>query len=123
MDKLLKNDIKVAATLTLVVGLISLVINPTLTYGLWLGFGVALINLMLTNRYIDDLFFKEKFTILSFALYLLSNYGLYILAFVIAVNLTAWFNIYMVAVGLVVIKCSIYIRHFMLFKKGAKSHE
>ena len=123
MDKQLKKDINWAIVFSLVIGVVLLFFQPSLAFGLWLGLIVAIGNTTITNRYIDHLFFEEKFTIFTFGLYILSNYGLYILAFFTSVWVSWLFNIYMVALGLVMIKCTIYVRHFLMFKKGAKTNE
>jgi len=86
--------------------------------GLFIGLMVGMMNLYLTANYVDALFFKEKFVVSSFIFYAVINYGLMILAFLLSVSFPNWVSIYMVALGLIMLKLAIYIKEIGFYKKG-----
>lgn len=86
--------------------------------GLFLGLMVGQLNYYLTVDYVDALFFKEKFVVSSFIFYAVINYGLMILAFLLSVTFPNWVSIYMVALGLIMLKLVIYIKEIGFYKKG-----
>lgn len=86
--------------------------------GLFLGLFVGQVNFYLTTNYIDNLFFKERFETSSFIFYAVINYGLMILAFLLSVTFPNWVSIYMVALGLIMLKLVIYIKEIGFYKKG-----
>lgn len=91
-----------------------------LKYGLGLIVGVAVsqINFLLHQNYVDELLFREHFTLSLFIFNAMINYGLMILAFLTAIVWPHLFSIYMVALGLVMIKLVVYVSEVKLKKKG-----
>jgi hypothetical protein len=121
--KSMKQDyMKQTARITLYIGsgvaLILGLFYRNLGIGLFLGLLVGEANLWVTSNYVDNLFFKGEFTIISFILYALLNYSLMILAFLLSVLYPNWVNIYMVAVGLFMLKLVMYARELLFYKKG-----
>lgn len=111
---------------------VSFIVGVILSIGLWfvgvryaLGFFVGVligqINLRLTINYVNNLFFEGSFVIGSFILYAVVNYGLMILAFFLSVMYPMWLNIYMVALGLIMLKLVIYFKEIALYKKGGSN--
>lgn len=122
-SKSMKQDyINKASKTTVVIGVIASIvlglIRLNLGIGLLLGLMVGFANLWVTTNYIDNLLFKEKFTISTFLMYAVVNYGLMISAFLLSVFIPNWVNIYMVALGLVMLKLVVYVKELVFYKKG-----
>ncbi len=88
--------------------------------GFLVGIVIGQINLRLTINYVDNLLFEGKFAKMSFLIYVLFNYGLMILAFFLSVIYPQWINIYMVALGLIMLKLVIYFKEIVLYKTGGR---
>lgn len=86
--------------------------------GLLVGLVVGQINYYFTANYVDNLFFEGRFVVSSFIVYAVVNYGLMILAFLLSVFLPSFVSIYMVALGLIMLKLVIYFVEIVLYKKG-----
>lgn len=114
--------VKATSKTTLIVGIIASVVlgifQVNLGIGLLLGLLVGFANLWVTTNYVDNLLFKEKFSISTFLLYAVVNYGLMILAFLLSVLYPNWVSIYMVALGLAMLKLVVYVKEIAFYKKG-----
>lgn len=114
MQQTAQTTVLIGSVIALVLGIVKL----NLGIGLLLGILVGWLNLQITSHYIDKLFFKGEFKIASFLLYAIINYGLMILVFLLSVLLPNWVSIYMVALGLFMLRLVMYAKEAIVIKKG-----
>lgn len=114
MQQTAQTTVLIGSVIALVLGIVKL----NLGIGLLLGILVGWLNLQITSHYIDKLFFKGEFKIVSFLLYAIINYGLMILVFLLSVLLPNWVSIYMVALGLFMLRLVMYAKEAIVIKKG-----
>jgi hypothetical protein len=119
----MKQDyIKEMSKKTLIIGGLASVVLGLFQYnlgiGLLIGLVVGRLNLWGTTNYVDNLLFNRDFVLSSFLLYTVLNYGLMISAFLLSVLFPNWVNIYMVALGLFMLKLVVYVKEIAYFKKG-----
>lgn len=122
-SKIMKQDyVKQISKIAIIVGILASVIlglfRLNLGLGLFVGLFVGQVNLLMTTNYVDNLFFNGSFSTSSFLLYAVINYGLMILAFLLSMLYPNLVNIYMVALGLLMLKLVVYIKEIVFYKKG-----
>ncbi len=88
--------------------------------GLLLGLIISQINFLIRQNYVDELLFRGSFALSLFMFNTMLNYGLMILAFTIAVIWPQYFSIYMVGLGLLVLKLVLYLSEVKSKKKGSR---
>src|SRR5690606_34097088 len=114
-SKIMKQDyLQQLSKTTFIVGFIASVvlglIQLRLGVGLFIGLIVGMFNLWMTTNYVDQLMIKTKFVLSFFLFYAVINYGLMILALLLSVIYPNWVSIYMVAIGLVMLKLVMFIK-------------
>lgn len=117
MGDFLENIAKKTALYGFLAGLLLLFWRLDVGLGLWLGVIVGQISLRLSAYYYDQLLFQGQFKWMGFIFFALLNYGMMGLALYFGIIFTKIFNIYMVAVGLVMVKYGVYVAEIHISKR------
>ncbi len=117
MGDFLENIAKKTALCGFLAGLLLLFWRLDVGLGLWLGVIVGQISLRLSAYYYDQLLFQGQFKWMGFIFFALLNYGMMGLALYFGIIFTKIFNIYMVAVGLVMVKYGVYVAEIHISKR------
>ncbi len=117
MDIFFKKAIQNAFWVSIVLGVILFVFNRPLTYGLWLGTIVGQINVRLTASYYDNLLFQGEFRVGSYLWMFFINTALMAGSLYVGGRYPALFNVFMVALGLVMVKLVLYVLEWRMYRK------
>jgi hypothetical protein len=117
MGEFLENVAKKTAIIGFIIGLFLLFWRIDFGLGLWLGIFVAQVTLRLSAYYYDQMLFQGKFKWMGFIFFAILNYGLMGLALYFGIIFTKIFNIYLVAVGLVMVKYGMYVAEIHIPKR------
>jgi hypothetical protein len=117
MGDFLKNIVNKTAIYGFLAGLILMFWRIDFGLGLWLGILVGQITLRLSAYYYDQLLFQGQFKWMGFIFFAIVNYGLMALALYFGIIFTKIFNIYLVAVGLVMVKYGVYVAEIHISKR------
>jgi hypothetical protein len=117
MGDFLKNIVNKTAIFGFLAGLILMFWRIDFGLGLWLGILVGQITLRLSAYYYDQLLFQGQFKWMGFIFFAIVNYGLMALALYFGIIFTKIFNIYLVAVGLVMVKYGVYVAEIHISKR------
>lgn len=117
MGEFLENIVNKTAIYGFIVGLVLLFWRIDFGLGLWLGLFVGQVTLRLSAYYYDQLLFQGQFKIMGFIFFAILNFGLMGLALYFGIIFTKIFNIYLVAVGLVMVKYGVYVSEIHISKR------
>lgn len=117
MGEFLENVAKKSAIYGFLIGLILLFWRIDFGLGLWLGVAVGQVTLRLSAYYYDQLLFQGQFKWMGFVFFALINYGLMGLALYFGIIFTKIFNIYLVAIGLIMVKYGVYVAQIHIPKR------
>lgn len=117
MGEFLEGIAKKSAWFGFLVGLVLLYWRVEFGLGLWLGVFVGQVTLRLSAYYYDQMLFQGQFKWMGFIFFAVLNYGMMALALYFGIIFTKIFNIYMVAVGLVMVKYGVYVEQLHIFKR------
>jgi hypothetical protein len=117
MGDFLKNIVNKTAIYGFLAGLILMFWRIDFGLGLWLGLLVGQITLRLSAYYYDQLLFQGQFKWMGFIFFAILNYGLMALSLYFGIIFTKIFNIYLVAVGLVMVKYGVYVAEIHIPKR------
>ena len=117
MGEFLENIAKKTAIIGFLIGFVLLFWRIDFGFGLWLGVAVGQVTLRLSAYYYDQLLFQGKFKWMGFIYFALLNYGLMGLSLYFGIIFTKIFNIYLVAIGLIMVKYGVYVTQIHMSKR------
>lgn len=117
MDAFMKRGVKVTLIGSLMLGLILVFVQPSFAFGLWLGSVAGVINMLITSNYYADLLFEEEFSAVKYGLFFLIKLVLISGSLYLGVVFPNYVNIFMVALGLIMLKLSLYVTEFYVRRR------